>query len=102
MSTQTKSVPFTIIPNREVFLSLPEESQQKVELIYKIAVMGHNEGMKPMEWEDFVSFYDRSIPEIQLWIDGLQELIDLRAERLKQLAQLEEMFGIKRGGNRSA
>ena len=90
MSTQTKSPPFVIIPNREVFLSLSQESQAKVEALYKVAVIAHNYGLQPMETDDFDYLYDKSVVELENY-----------ARNLEPHLRFEQMIAEIRG-NRSA
>lgn len=65
--------------NTEVFLSLPEVKQQKVEKIYEIAENLHDLKAKPLSVEEFDKLYDRDLSEI---IEIYNNLHDINKRRV--------------------
>ncbi len=70
---------FEIIPNKEVFLQLSLNNQQKVELIYIIAVVAHNHNVRPMDSDEFNYLYDLEVPELEHYAQNFSQDLAFRS-----------------------
>jgi hypothetical protein len=75
-TTQSKPI-FRINPDRDTLMSLTQENQLKVELIYMIALIIHNAGKEPMDMEEFDSLYDSEIKVLHTFAFSLENTLKL-------------------------
>jgi len=62
--------------NQEVFLSLSEENQEKVECIYYIALVLKSNKMPPLNTRDFDRLYDHTVDELRSMSGTVKEILD--------------------------
>ena len=62
--------------NQEVFLSLSEDNQVKVECIYYIAVVLKSKKLPPLNTRDFDRLYDKTVDELRTMSGNVKEILD--------------------------